>query len=342
MNFNSADCLNKVTFRFQILKTTIDSKLDLNWNFLDAQPMSTHNINHNNEECLDQPCKQVEMIIKPKERDLGGGFRVRRLLPYVKKRMVGPWIFFDQMGPAHLSSEDKFDVRPHPHINLATVTYLFEGEVLHRDSLGNDEVIKPGEINLMVAGKGITHSERERPELRDQSRKISGLQLWMALPEKDEERDPSFHHYDKEEIPSLNVGSTPVRILIGSAYGQTSPVKTFCETLYIEAKLKKGEQLKLPLSKERALYVVSGQVKIENTKVEAHHMAILNEQSVSITATEDSFVAVIGGEPLSKRYIEWNFVSSKKERIEQAKIDWRAGNFPKVPGDSSEFIPLPK
>jgi len=284
----------------------------------------------------------VELIIDPKEKDLGDGFHVRRLLPHVKKRMVGPWVFFDHMGPATLSAHDKFDVRPHPHINLATVTYLFEGEILHRDSLGNNEVIKPGEINLMVAGSGITHSERERPEVRKHDRRMNGLQLWLALPEEHEEQAPSFHHYDKKEIPEVLIEGVPVRVLIGQAYGSTSPVKTFSETVYIEARLKKGESLSLPSSPERALYVVNGSVEIEPHSVGHQHMAILKNEASKITAKEDSFVALIGGEPLSKRYIEWNFVSSKKERIEAAKTDWKAGKFPLVPGDSDEFIPLPE
>lgn len=289
-------------------------------------------------------CSAISTMIYPKRHELGG-FCVRRALPSGAQRKVGPWVFFDHMGPAQFKPGQGIDVRPHPHINLATVTYLFEGEMLHRDSLGTELAIKPGEVNLMVAGKGIVHSERQREEVKaGTNNHINGLQLWLALPEADEEIAPEFHHYDKDDIPSVIVNTVPVRVLIGKAYGVTSPVKMFAQTLYVEAQLKAGQSLILPDGvDERALYVGSGKVMAKNSEVEQFAMAILNdEKNIMIEAVEDSKIALIGGERLSKRHIWWNFVSSRKERIEQAKQDWLQGKFAKVPGDEEEFIPLPE
>lgn len=286
-------------------------------------------------------CQQIEMIIPARIKDLGG-FEVRRVIPYMKKRMVGPWIFFDHMGPADFPAGEGINVRPHPHINLATVTYLFEGEIWHRDSLGTSSPVLPGDINLMVAGRGIVHSERTSPERRENGQRLHGLQLWMALPKNDEEIEPAFYHYKSEDIPSLVVGHVPVRVLIGEAYGKRSPVKTFAETLYLEARMKKGEELELPFSEERALYLAHGKLEISGQKIQDYEMAILSQdRKIKVKALEDTFLALIGGEKFEKRYIFWNFVSSRKERIEQAKEDWKNQNFPKVPGDDKEFTPLP-
>lgn len=284
----------------------------------------------------------IALLIPPREKDLGG-FTVKRILPFAKHRMVGPWIFFDHMGPAVFEPGKGTNVRPHPHINLATVTYLFDGHIHHRDSLGSDQVITPGAINLMVAGRGIVHSEREPLEGIDTTRQLHGLQLWHALPEADEEIDAAFFHYDAEEIPALTVEGVPVRVMMGSAYGVTSPVKTYAETLYLEARLSAGQVLLLPDHvAERALYVVSGRAAVNGTPVEASHMVILNAgATVNVTTDAEAQLALIGGEPFTERHIYWNFVSSRKERIEQAKADWRDGRFPKVPGDEIEFIPLP-
>jgi len=283
----------------------------------------------------------VERLLQPHEKDLGD-FSVRRLLPAAKRTMVGPWIFFDHMGPADFPPGKGVNVRPHPHINLVTVTYLFEGEILHRDSLGSLQPIVPGDINLMVAGRGIVHSERERPEIAAVAHRLHGLQLWLALPEADEEIEPAFHHYPGADIPTRTIDGVPVRVLMGSAYGVTSPVKTFAETLYVEAHLKAGQRLALPDAHERALYVVSGTLSLGAMTLPAHSMAILsNSADLVIEAEADSRVALIGGEPLGPRFIDWNFVSSRKERIEQAKAEWRAGRYPLVPGDEEEFIPLP-
>lgn len=287
-------------------------------------------------------CDAIDLIITPQDKDLGG-FSVRRTLPTRKLKMVGPWIFFDHMGPAEFEPGSGINVRPHPHVNLATVSYLFEGEILHRDSLGSLQPIRPGDVNLMVAGKGIVHSERERAEVTAARHTLHGLQLWLALPEADEEIEPAFYHYPAAEIPALDVDGVQVRVIMGQAYGVRSPVKTHAETLYIEARLKAGQTLTLPEAEQRALYVVEGSLKAKDTVLPNHTMASLKPQpGVTVEATEDCLLALIGGEPFNKRYIEWNFVSSRKERIEQAKADWKAGNFPLVPGDEDEFIPLPE
>ncbi|MGD8176922.1 pirin family protein [Marinimicrobium sp. ARAG 43.8] len=286
-------------------------------------------------------CGAIDLIIQPRDKDLGG-FSVRRVLPTIKRKMVGPWIFFDHMGPAEFAPGKGIDVRPHPHVNLATVTYLFEGEILHRDSVGSLQPIRPGDINLMVAGHGIVHSERELPEAMEKSRTLHGLQLWLALPEADEETDPAFYHYPSAEIPAATVDGVPVRVMMGSAYGVTSPVKTYAETLYVEAHLQPGQTLQLPEAEERALYVASGRLKARETEIPEHAMAIFSaEQGVVLEAVSEARIAIIGGETMSHRFIDWNFVSSRKERIEQAKADWQAQRFPKVPGDDIEFIPLP-
>lgn len=290
----------------------------------------------------DHSCSAIELMIQPRDKDLGG-FSVRRVLPTRERQMVGPWIFFDHMGPARFPAGSGINVRPHPHINLATVTYLFEGEILHRDSLGSVQPIRPGDINLMVAGKGIVHSERERPEVTATDHNLHGLQLWLALPEDREEIEPAFYHYPSADIPALNVEGVPVRVIMGQAYGVTSPVKTLSETLYVEAHLQKGQSLVLPEATERAVYVASGSLKAKETAIPQHSMAIFGSQpGIEITADEESRIAVIGGEPFAPRFMEWNFVSSREDRLEQAKADWKAGRFPLVPGDEDEFIPLPE
>ena len=292
-------------------------------------------------DAVTEPCGAVELILTPRDRDLGG-FSVRRLLPTARRRMVGPWIFFDHMGPAHFAAGHGINVRPHPHIGIATVTYLFEGEILHRDSLGSLQSIRPGDINLMVSGRGIVHSERERPEVTAVDHALNGLQLWLALPDVHEETEPSFHHYPNDDIPALDVDGVPVRVLMGGAWGLTSPVRQFSETLYVEARLQRGQTLKLPSAPERALYVVSGALSAQGTALPEHSMTVFaNQPDIAVRATEETRVALIGGAPVGERHIEWNFVSSRRERIEQAKSDWQAGRFPKVPGDEREFIPLP-
>lgn len=289
-----------------------------------------------------QGCDAVELIIQPRDKDLGG-FSVRRCLPTTQRKMVGPWIFFDHMGPAEFPAGQGINVRPHPHVNIATVTYLFEGEILHRDSLGSLQAIRPGDLNLMVTGSGIVHSERERPEVTAVPHRLHGLQLWLALPEKDEEIDAAFYHYPAADIPAVNVNGVPVRVMMGTAFGVTSPVKVFAETLYVEAHLHAGQTLVLPKADERAVYVAQGSLKARDTDIAEHAMAVFSDaEGVVLEATSESRIAIIGGEHLGKRFIEWNFVSSRQARIEQAKRDWKAGRFPEVPGDEVEFIPLPE
>ena len=285
----------------------------------------------------------ISLIIPSREKDLGG-FQVRRLLPFAKLRKVGPWVFFDHMGPAEFAPGIGVNVRPHPHINLATVTYLFEGHILHRDSLGTRSVISPGDINLMVAGKGITHSEREEETAMTQARRLDGLQLWLALPERDEETDPAFYHYASDEIPGFNDNGTAVRVMMGTGWGLKSPVKTFADTFYAEIKLLAGKTLEIPSGVvERAVYVCRGGLDIAGQAIGAYEMAVLTPgEFVSVTATQDVHFVIIGGEPLTERHIYWNFVSSRADRIEQAKTDWKDGHFPKVPGDEVEYIPLPE
>jgi len=303
--------------------------------------MSTNTTDANTDCNITTGSDAIELIIEPRAKDLGG-FSVRRSLPVRERRTIGPWVFFDEMGLAHFPAGEGVNVRPHPHINLATVTYLFTGEILHRDSLGSCQAIRPGDINLMVAGKGIVHSERERPEVNTKPHSLHGLQLWLALPEADEEIEPAFYHYPSASIPALEIADVPVRVLIGTAYGISSPVKSFFDTLYIEADLKAGQQLVLPNAAERGLYIVSGEIRLQDSVIGAHQLVVLQSaEDVGIMANADTRIALIGGASIGKRYVDWNFVSSRKERIEQAKQDWQAGRFPKVPGDEQEFIPLP-
>ena len=291
---------------------------------------------------MEQGCDAIELTIRPREKDLGGFF-VRRVLPTMRRKMVGPWIFFDHMGPARFPAGQGIDVRPHPHINIATVTYLFEGEILHRDSLGSLQSITPGDINLMITGRGIVHSERERPEVRKVDHSLHGLQLWLALPKAHEEVKPAFFHYPASDIPTTEVDGVPLRVIMGAAYGLSSPVETYAETLYVEAHLQAGQRITLPEAEERAVYVANGNLTAGNTPITEYSLTVFRQGSdIVLEATEESRIAIIGGEKMGKRFIEWNFVSSRKERIEQAKKDWREGRFPKVPGDEEEFIPLPE
>ena len=281
-------------------------------------------------------------LVAPKVVDLGD-FEVRRLLPRAGLRQVGPWVFFDHMGPAEFAAGTGIDVRPHPHINLATVTYLFEGEILHRDSLGSLQAIRPGDLNLMVAGRGITHSERERREIREADHRLHGLQLWHALPEADEETAPAFHHYAAADLPRFTEAGADIRLMIGAAYGRTSPVRTYSSTLYLEAALDASGAFQLPAVEELAVYVVEGRVRLGRDEVPRFHMARPTVgQPQSVEALGRSRVVLIGGAAMGQRHIDWNFVSSRSERIELAKAMWRKGEFPKIPGDSDEFIPLPE
>ncbi|KQV59478.1 pirin family protein [Duganella sp. Root336D2] len=286
----------------------------------------------------------IAHLLKGHEKDLGGGFVVRRYLPAAVKQAVGPFIFFDHFGPVDVPADADHDVRPHPHIGLATVTYLFEGAMEHRDSLGTLQRIEPGAINWMTAGRGIVHSERTPKDLVGVPHRTHGLQLWAALPKAHEEEEPSFAHTPAAAIPEMAVDGAKVRVLIGSAFGHTSPVKTFSQTLYLDVSLKAGQQLALNgLPPEAAIYPVSGSVDIDGAPVPQHSMALLDtSNSQRVTASTDAQFVIIGGEPLDgQRFLFWNFVSSSKERLVQAADDWEAQRFARVPGET-EFIPLPK
>jgi len=282
----------------------------------------------------------IELTIEPRIRSLGE-FDVRRVLPAAERRMVGPFVFLDHMGPAVFPPGKGIAVRPHPHIGLATITYLFEGEIMHRDSLGCVQLIQAGAVNLMTAGRGIVHSERASDDIAVKSR-LHGIQSWLALPLDLEEMEPGFVHYSTASLPELNVGAATVRVIMGTAYGARSPVATYSPTLYLEARLPAGSELALPNDvSERAAYVTEGAVSIEGEEHGEGTMVVARTgATVLLRASETSRVMVVGGEPLGPRHIWWNFVSSSKERIEQAKRDWAEGRMGKVPGDD-EFIPLP-
>ena len=282
-------------------------------------------------------------LLHPADKDLGGGFKVRRLLPAAKRRSVGPFVFFDHFGPAAERPGEQHDVRPHPHIGLATVTYLFEGAMMHRDSLGSVQEILPGAINWMTAGRGIVHSERKPERLMADEYTNHGLQLWAALPQAFEEVEPSFAHTAADAIPEVDEQGVRVRVLIGEAFGARSPVQTFAPTIYLDIALPAGGRFVLPaLAPELAIYLVDGDAAIDGIPVEAHTMALLPDgQGATLTATEPVRLMVVGGEPLDgPRYITWNFVSSRRERILQAGEDWAAQRMGQVPGET-EFIPLP-
>ncbi|WP_306227401.1 pirin family protein [Bosea beijingensis] len=289
-------------------------------------------------------CEAIEKVIVPRSHDLGG-FQVRRALPAIGQRMVGPFIFFDQMGPAEFHLGEGLDVRPHPHIGLSTVTYLFDGEIMHRDSLGTALAIKPGAVNLMTAGRGIVHSERTGMEARASGPKLYGIQAWLALPKTHEEVAPEFKHHGAGELPRIVEGGKRISLIMGSAYGQTSPVKFPWDALYAEAVLSPGAILPLdPDYDERAIYIVSGKVDIAGDEFGAGQLLVFKPgDRISILAIDQARVMIVGGEPMDgPRNIWWNFVSSSKERIEQAKHEWKTGRFDTVPGDESEFIPLPE
>tara|TARA_R110002110_G_scaffold83635_28_gene217179 strand:- start:8913 stop:9791 length:879 start_codon:yes stop_codon:yes gene_type:complete len=286
----------------------------------------------------------IEMVITGRRRDLGG-FEVQRILPYAKRRLVGPFIFFDEMGPAEFPVGEAINVRPHPHIGLATVTYLFEGEILHRDSLGFEQPIRPGAVNWMTAGRGIVHSERVTDDVRNSVNRMHGIQTWIALPLEQEEMEPSFRHHAADTIPKISRDGVEMRLIAGTAFGEESPVKGESPMFYLHLEMLEGAAIDLPVEHaERAAFVVDGSVEVDGQSFGRGNMIIFREAvPVEILAEENSRVMLLGGATLQgKRHIWWNFVSSSEERLEQAKADWQAGRFPKVPGDSEEFIPLPE
>jgi redox-sensitive bicupin YhaK (pirin superfamily) len=285
----------------------------------------------------------VEMKIIPRSRDIGG-FEVRRALPHAERRMVGPFIFFDQMGPAQFAPGRGMDVRPHPHIGLATVTYLFDGRVMHRDSEGNALEIEPGAMNLMTAGRGIVHSERSPEAARRDGERLFGIQSWIALPKPHEEAAPSFQHFDEADLPLVEDHGVHARVIAGAAFGATSPVRTFSDWLYAEIRLKAGACAPLdPDAEERAVHVVEGEVEIGGDRFSGPQMLILRPgDRLTVRAVTPSRLMLLGGPTMDgPRHIWWNFVSSSQERIEQAKQDWKSGRFESVP-EEAEFIPLPE
>ena len=289
-------------------------------------------------------CDAIEHLIIPRSSDIGG-FSVRRALPSVRRRLVGPFIFFDRMGPAILKADEAMDVRPHPHIGLSTVTYLFDGEVMHRDSLGTEMAIHPGDVNWMRAGRGIVHSERTSAEKKREGQKLFGIQTWVALPQHLEESDPDFIHHGAGDLPVVEADGSSARIISGNAWGAASPLKTASETLYADVSLKPGASIPVDAShEERAIYTVGGEIEIAgDTFGEGQLLVFKPGDRIKVTARSQARFMLFGGEPMDgPRYIWWNFVSSRKERIDQAKAEWKAGRFDSVPGDEAEFIPLPE
>lgn len=289
-------------------------------------------------------CDAIQTLIIPRSHDVGG-FEVRRALPSSRKRLVGPFIFFDRMGPAILRPGQAMDVRPHPHIGLATVTYLFDGQIRHRDSLGTEMVIAPGDVNLMTAGRGIVHSERSPEELRGDALSISGLQTWLALPTEHEEMAPAFDHTRRDDLPLLDFDGVSGRVVIGAFEGQRAAVTTKSDTLYVDLQLKAGAKVRIPAdAEERAIYLLSGEVEIAGDRFAPDQLLVFRPgDEIVISSERGAHFMLFGGAALgSQRYIWWNFVSSSRERIEQAKEEWRTGRFDIVPGDAEEFIPLPE
>lgn len=289
-------------------------------------------------------CDQIELMVIPNAKDIGG-FEVRRALPTAKRRLVGPFIFFDRMGPAILRAGNALDVRPHPHIGLATVTYLFDGKIRHRDSLGTEMVIEPGDVNLMTAGRGIVHSERTPEELRGAPMSMSGLQTWLALPDGKEEIAPLCENTAAARLPEIDDGGVSGRVVLGDFAGLRSPVKVASETLYADLRLAPGASVRIPAeAEERAIYTLEGEVSIAGDRFPPERLLVFKPGDEIVVSSENgAHFMLFGGASLgSKRYIWWNFVSSSKERIEQAKEEWKTGRFDIVPGDDKEFIPLPE
>jgi redox-sensitive bicupin YhaK (pirin superfamily) len=285
----------------------------------------------------------IEMVIEQRRRDLGGGFEVGRVLPYAKRRMVGPFIFFDHMGPMDLDvgADRSLDVRPHPHIGLSTVSYLFSGEIMHRDSLGYEQAIRPEEVNWMVAGRGITHSERFE-HARAYGDRLHGIQAWVALPDGMEETAPSFSHHAGDDLPQWDDAGVRGHLIAGSAYGLTAGAQTHSPLFYAHLDLDPGATAEIPSGhSERALYIAMGEVEVGGQVHGAGSMLVVGAAASRVRASSQATVMVLGGEPLGERHIFWNFVSSSKERLEQAASDWKAGRMKLPDADDAEFIPLP-
>ncbi|MBV1800096.1 pirin family protein [Siccirubricoccus sp. G192] len=291
------------------------------------------------------PPNGVELVLLPRAHDVGG-FEARRALPAKERQMVGPFIFFDQMGPGEFLAGHGLDVRPHPHIGLSTVTYLFEGEILHRDSLGSHQPIVPGDVNWMTAGRGIAHSERTDQALRVHGNRLFGIQSWVALPKAAEEAAPAFVHHPGASLPVIEDGGVRLRLVAGEAWGLASPVAVSSSLFYADAALSAGSALPLPEGQEeRAAYVLDGEVEVAGDRFEPGRMLVFRagDRLALRAGPRGARLLLLGGAAMDgPRYLFWNFVSSSRERIEQAKADWKAGGFGKVPGDETEFIPLPE
>ncbi len=286
----------------------------------------------------------ASLLIEPRLHDLGDGFIVRRLLPFRLRRHVGPFVFFDHIGPADMAPGKGLDVRPHPHIGLATVTYLYEGALGHRDSLGCEQVIRPGDVNWMTAGRGIVHSERTPAAERAAGHRMHGIQTWIALPQAHEETEPEFLHHAAATLPGAEHDGVRLRVIAGRAFGMQSPVRVFAPTLYVDVQLAPGSELVLPTEhEERAIYVVEGSVRVDGEVVPVERMLVCApDGDVRIAADSTARVLLCGGAALDgERFLWWNFVSSSRERIERAKRDWLEQRFGQVPGEN-EFIPLPE
>ncbi|MFN4143477.1 pirin family protein [Aestuariivirga sp.] len=286
----------------------------------------------------------IEMVIVPRARDLGG-FEVRRALPAARKQMIGPFIFFDQFGPVLMKAGQGIDVRPHPHIGLSTVTWLFDGSIFHRDSLGSEQPIAPGELNWMTAGRGIVHSERTAAPDLARERKVFGIQSWVALPKDHEETTPAFEHVAMERLPLLEDRGISARVVAGSLYGAASPVKTHSDLFYADVQMAAGTALPLPVEhEERGVYVAEGEIEVAGQGFEAGRLLVFRPgDAITLRARSNARVMLLGGEPMDgPRHIWWNFVSSSKDRIEAAKDDWKHARFAIVRGDETDFIPLPE
>ncbi len=285
----------------------------------------------------------IELVIGQRRRDLGS-FEVGRVLPFAKRRMVGPYIFFDRMGPKDMQPglPREADIRPHPHIGLSTITYLFDGEIMHRDSVGSEQAVRAGEVNWMTAGRGITHSERFE-HLRREGGLLDGIQAWVALPDEREEMDPGFWHYESAALPVFDEDGAVGRLIAGRLSGVVSPVRTDSPQFYVHWQLRAGARVSLPAEyPERAVYVARGAIEVDGQRIEAGSMAVLLPgKAATLAAIGDAVVMALGGEPVGPRYIDWNFVSSSKERIDQAREDWAAGRMKLPDLDNEDFIPLP-
>jgi redox-sensitive bicupin YhaK (pirin superfamily) len=287
--------------------------------------------------------RESDLIIEPRLHDLGDGFVVRRVLPFRLRRQVGPFVFFDHFGPVDLAPGRGMDVRPHPHIGLATVTYLYAGAIRHRDSLGSDQVIRPGDVNWMTAGRGIVHSERTPPDERATGHRLHGVQTWLGLPLESQEVEPEFHHHDAATLPEDERGGVRLRVIAGTGFGMASPVRVYSPTLYVDARFDAGTRIVLDDEHaERAVYAIDGEIAVGGVPLERERMHVLSPGEVELSASTPARALICGGAPLDgERLIWWNFVASSRSRIERAKADWTAQRFGQVPGET-EFIPLPE